>query len=122
MESGLDLAPEEAQALMREVLEDRSDKEVLKSFLLTLKNKGETAEEVSALVQQMYLHCAPITITERAVDTVGTGGDGAHTINISTTAAIIAARRWISRCKARQSRRIFQIWSRRSPRSARGCN
>lgn len=91
MESGLDLAPEEAQALMREVLEDRSDKEVLKSFLLALKNKGETAEEVSALVQQMYLHCAPITITERAVDTVGTGGDGAHTINISTTAAIIAA-------------------------------
>ncbi len=91
MESGLDLEPEEAQALMREVLEDRSDKEVLKRFLLALKNKGETAEEVSALVQQMYLHCAPITITERAVDTVGTGGDGAHTINISTTAAIIAA-------------------------------
>ena len=91
MESGLDLEPEEAQALMREVLEDRSDKEVLKSFLLALKNKGETAEEVGALVQQMYLHCGPITITERAVDTVGTGGDGAHTINISTTAAIIAA-------------------------------
>jgi anthranilate phosphoribosyltransferase len=39
----------------------------------------------------MYQHCGPITITERAVDTVGTGGDGAHTINISTTAAIIAA-------------------------------
>jgi anthranilate phosphoribosyltransferase len=91
MENGLDLEPEEAQALMREVLEDRSDKEVLKRFLIALKNKGETAEEVSALVQQMYLHCAPITITERAVDTVGTGGDGAHTINISTTAAIIAA-------------------------------
>jgi anthranilate phosphoribosyltransferase len=91
MENGLDLEPEEAQALMREVLEDRSDKEVLKRFLLALKDKGETAEEVSALVQQMYLHCAPITITERAVDTVGTGGDGAHTINISTTAAIIAA-------------------------------
>ncbi len=91
MESGLDLEPQEAQDLMREVLEDRSDKEVLKRFLLALKNKGETAEEVSALVQQMYMHCGPITITERAVDTVGTGGDGAHTINISTTAAIIAA-------------------------------
>ena len=91
MENGLDLEPQEAQALMREVLEDRSDKEVLKRFLLALKNKSETAEEVNALVEQMYQHCAPITITERAVDTVGTGGDGAHTINISTTAAIIAA-------------------------------
>jgi anthranilate phosphoribosyltransferase len=91
MESGLDLLPQEAQNLMREVLEDRADKEVLKSFLLALKNKGETAEEVGALVAQMYEHCAPINIAERAVDTVGTGGDGAHTINISTTAAIIAA-------------------------------
>jgi anthranilate phosphoribosyltransferase len=76
---------------MREVLEDRADKEVLKNFLIALKNKGETPEEVGALVAQMYQFCAPITINERAVDTVGTGGDGAHTINISTTAAIIAA-------------------------------
>ena len=91
MENGLDLNPQEAQDLMREVLEDRADKEILKQFLLALKNKGETAEEVGALVAQMYQHCAPINIAERAVDTVGTGGDGAHTINISTTAAIIAA-------------------------------
>jgi len=91
MESGLNLSPQEAQDLMREVLEDRADKEVLKQFLIALKNKGETAEEVGALVAQMYEHCAPIKIAERAVDTVGTGGDGAHTINISTTAAIIAA-------------------------------
>jgi anthranilate phosphoribosyltransferase len=76
---------------MREVLEDRSDKETLKEFLLALKAKGETSEEVGALVEQMYSHCAPINIAERSVDTVGTGGDGAHTINISTTAAIIAA-------------------------------
>lgn len=91
LENGLDLLPLEAQAVMREVLEDRVDKEVLKSFLIALKNKGETPEEVGALVSQMYQFCAPITINERAVDTVGTGGDGAHTINISTTAAIIAA-------------------------------
>jgi anthranilate phosphoribosyltransferase len=89
--NGLDLLPLEAQAVMREVLEDRADKEVLKSFLIALKNKGETPEEVGALVAQMYQFCSPITINERAVDTVGTGGDGAHTINISTTAAIIAA-------------------------------
>jgi anthranilate phosphoribosyltransferase len=91
LENGLDLEPQEAKLIMREVLEDRADKENLKRFLLALKNKGETPEEVGALVDQMYQFCAPITITERAVDTVGTGGDGAHTINISTTAAIIAA-------------------------------
>jgi anthranilate phosphoribosyltransferase len=90
LESGLDLLPNEAQSVMREVLEDRADKENLKKFLIALKNKGETPEEVGALVSQMYQFCAPISITERAVDTVGTGGDGAHTINISTTAAIIA--------------------------------
>ena len=91
MESGLDLTAQEAQIFMQEVLADRSEKEVLKKFLLALKNKGETPEEVGALVDQMYQHCAPISISDRAVDTVGTGGDGAHTINISTTAAIIAA-------------------------------
>jgi len=87
----LDLKPMEAQDLMREVLEDRADKEILKEFLLALKAKGETPEEVGALVAQMYAYCAPISIADRSVDTVGTGGDGAHTINISTTAAIIAA-------------------------------
>ena len=91
LNNGLDLEPLEAQGLMREVLEDRSDKETLKEFLLALKAKGETPEEVGALVEQMYSQCAPINIAERSVDTVGTGGDGAHTINISTTAAIIAA-------------------------------
>lgn len=91
MESGLNLEVHEAQSVMREILEDRADKEILKTFLIALKNKGETPEEVGALVKQMYEFCAPISISQRAVDTVGTGGDGAHTINISTTAAIIAA-------------------------------
>jgi anthranilate phosphoribosyltransferase len=76
---------------MNEILTGSANNEIIKEFLLALKAKGETSEEVGALVAQMYQHCGPITITERAVDTVGTGGDGAHTINISTTAAIIAA-------------------------------
>jgi anthranilate phosphoribosyltransferase len=76
---------------MNEILNGAADNSTIKSFLIALKNKGESPEEVGALVAQMYEHCAPISIKERAVDTVGTGGDGAHTINISTTAAIIAA-------------------------------
>ena len=89
--SGRDLETEEIQSVMRDILQGGADTEDIKSFLLALKAKGETAEEVSALVAEMYRHAGPISITERAVDTVGTGGDGAHTINISTTAAIIAA-------------------------------
>ena len=91
LNTGLDLEPSQAQAVMREILEGNAQIESIKTFLLALKEKGESAEEVGALVAEMYRHSAPITITERAVDTVGTGGDGAHTINISTTAAIIAA-------------------------------
>jgi anthranilate phosphoribosyltransferase len=91
LNSGLDLETDEIQAVMRQILQGSADTEDVKNFLLALKAKGETAEEVSALVVEMYRHSAPISIAERAVDTVGTGGDGAHTINISTTAAIIAA-------------------------------
>ena len=91
LNSGLDLEPADVQWCMNEILIGNAEIEVIKSFLLALKAKGETSEEVGALVAQMYQHCSPITINERAVDTVGTGGDGAHTINISTTAAIVAA-------------------------------
>jgi anthranilate phosphoribosyltransferase len=91
MDSGLDLEPQEIQEIMRAILSGESDIENMKKFLLSLKAKGETSDEVGALVAEMYAHSTPISILERAVDTVGTGGDGAHTINISTTAAIIAA-------------------------------
>lgn len=91
IDSGRDLEIAEIQEIMRDVLNGESDIENLKIFLLSLKAKGETSTEVAALIAEMYAHSAPINIAERAVDTVGTGGDGAHTINISTTSAIIAA-------------------------------
>lgn len=89
--SGLDLEVDRVQWCMNQILTGQATNETIKNFLLALKAKGESPEEVGALVTQMYEHCAPITISQRAVDTVGTGGDGAHTINISTTSAIIAA-------------------------------
>jgi anthranilate phosphoribosyltransferase len=76
---------------MNEILTGNASDDLIKRFLLSLKEKGETPQEIGALVSQMYRYSSPISITERAVDTVGTGGDGANTINISTTAAIIAA-------------------------------
>ncbi len=91
LELGYELTAEQAHWAMREILENRAETDQIKTFLLALKAKGETAHEVSAFVDEMYRHSAPIVVTERAVDTVGTGGDVAHTINISTTSAIIAA-------------------------------
>lgn len=91
LNSGLDLEPAEIKSVLREIFEDTADIESVKEFLLALKNKGETAEEVVAAVEELYAHAAPINIPKRAVDTVGTGGDGAHTINISSTSAIVAA-------------------------------
>ncbi|CAB4783197.1 unannotated protein [freshwater metagenome] len=86
-----DLTHDQIQWAMREILDGRASNDEIKSFLLALRSKGESAEEVGALIEEMYRHAAPISINERAVDTVGTGGDGAHTINISTTSAIVAA-------------------------------
>jgi len=91
LEDYLDLPPELVRELMREILEGRAETELLKKFLLALKEKGETAEEVGAFVSEMYEHSAPISISKRAVDIVGTGGDQANTINISTMSAIVAA-------------------------------
>ena len=91
LQAGLDLKTSDVQWCMNEILTGNADVDSIKKFLLALKSKGETSEEVGALVAQMYQHSAPISIKERAVDTVGTGGDGANTINISTTSAIIAA-------------------------------
>ena len=89
--NGLDLDSLSAKWAMNEILKGNAEVPEIKDFLLALKAKGEIAEEVNSFVNVMYQHSAPIEITERAVDTVGTGGDGANTINISTTAAIIAA-------------------------------
>ena len=89
--NGLDLNADSAQWAMNEILQGSAEIAQIKDFLLALKAKGETADEVNAFVNVMYQHSAPIEITERAVDTVGTGGDGFNTINISTSAAIVAA-------------------------------
>lgn len=88
---GQDLTPGQATWAMNEILENQASKDEIKSFLLGIQAKGETPIEVANFLAVMFAHSAPISITQRAVDPVGTGGDGANTINISSTAAIIAA-------------------------------
>ena len=62
------------------------------AFLVTLRSKGETAQEVAALVSVMRKHMNVVDCGEAPVlDIVGTGGDGHHTVNFSTAAAVVAA-------------------------------
>jgi len=85
----VDLGADQMQWAMHQLLTDNAPKELLKEFLLAMHAKGEAPLEVEAAIAEMMKFALPISITERAVDIVGTGGDGAHTFNISTTAAIV---------------------------------
>lgn len=91
LRAGEELTQSESRALMEEILSGARSQEEIVEFLTLHTAKGGTATEVSGFIEAMYEHAAPISIAERAVDTVGTGGDGFHTINISTASAIVAA-------------------------------
>ncbi|GAB3592011.1 anthranilate phosphoribosyltransferase [Angustibacter peucedani] len=60
-------------------------------FLVALRAKGEDVDELTGLAQTMLEHAVPISVPGPAVDVVGTGGDRAHTVNISTMAALVVA-------------------------------
>src|SRR5699024_4726399 len=60
-------------------------------FAVALRSKGETVAELSGIADAMLSHAMPITIPGRTVDIVGTGGDRAGTVNVSTMAGVVAA-------------------------------
>ena len=86
-----DLDREMSTHVMEEILSGARSVEEISEFLRLHTAKGGTAIEVSGFIDAMYAHAPAVILQERAVDTVGTGGDGFHTINISTAAAIVAA-------------------------------
>src|SRR5579884_4391104 len=59
-------------------------------FTVALRAKGESAEEVAGLAEAMLAHGTPLAVAGPSVDTCGTGGDRAGTVNVSTMAAIVA--------------------------------
>ncbi|MFC3688382.1 anthranilate phosphoribosyltransferase [Aquipuribacter hungaricus] len=73
------------------VMRGEADDARLAGLLVGLRAKGETVEEVSGLAEAMLSHALPLHVDGPAVDIVGTGGDGAHTVNISTMASLVAA-------------------------------
>jgi anthranilate phosphoribosyltransferase len=79
---------------MREILSDRSTDAQIAAFAIGLKIKGETPDQVAALATTMleFANLVPIPPEMSVVlDIVGTGGDGSHSVNISTMAAVVAA-------------------------------
>ena len=60
-------------------------------FLMALRARGESVSEYAAAAAIMRAHCVPVNAPEGAMDIVGTGGDGKHTLNISTATAFVVA-------------------------------
>jgi anthranilate phosphoribosyltransferase len=89
---GRDLSREEARTVMGSIMSGEATPAQIAGFLIALRAKGETADEIAGCAEAMREHVLPVR-PQRAdlVDTAGTGGDGAKTINISTAAALVAA-------------------------------
>jgi len=89
--SGHDLAADEAAAVLREIMQGRVSETQSAAFLIALRTKGETVEEVAGLAATMRDLALRVELGRpNLVDTAGTGG-GAPSFNVSTTAALVAA-------------------------------
>jgi anthranilate phosphoribosyltransferase len=89
---GRDLGRDEARGVMDEIMGGEATPAQIGGFLVALRAKGETADEIAGCAEAMRAHVLPVRPQrEDVVDVVGTGGDGSRTFNISTTAAIVAA-------------------------------
>jgi anthranilate phosphoribosyltransferase len=89
---GSQLARAEARAVMDEIMRGDATPAQIGGFLIALRAKGETPDEITGCAEAMRAHVLAVRPRrDDLVDTAGTGGDGAHTINISTAAALVAA-------------------------------
>ena len=88
---GEHLDAETTQAVMDEILSGNATPVQLAAFMVALRAKGETVTEIRALADGMLAKATPIELPHEAVDVVGSGGDRANTVNISTMSAIVAA-------------------------------
>jgi anthranilate phosphoribosyltransferase len=89
---GHDLSRDEARVVMNEIMEGEATPAQIGGFLVALRLKGETADEIAGCAEAMREHVLTVRPKrDDLVDTAGTGGDAARTINISTAAALVAA-------------------------------
>jgi anthranilate phosphoribosyltransferase len=88
---GETLTADEAAWAMNEIMDGAATPVQIAGFSVALRVKGETVAELSGLAEAMLGHATPLAIPGPLTDLVGTGGDRAHTVNISTMGAIVAA-------------------------------
>jgi anthranilate phosphoribosyltransferase len=89
---GHDLTRDEARAAMDTIMSGEASPAQIGGFLVALRLKGETADEIAGCAEAMRAHVLPVRPRrDDLVDTAGTGGDGGRTFNISTAAALVAA-------------------------------
>jgi anthranilate phosphoribosyltransferase len=89
---GHDLSRTDTREVMGEIMSGEATPAQIGGFLVGLRAKGETPDEIAGCAEAMRDHVLPVRPRrDDLVDTAGTGGDGAHTINISTAAALVAA-------------------------------
>jgi len=89
---GRDLTRAEARRVMGSIMDGEATPAQIGGFLVALRLKGETADEIAGCAEAMREHALPVKpARDDLVDTAGTGGDGGRTFNISTAAALVAA-------------------------------
>src|SRR5437762_648861 len=89
--SGHDLSFDQTTAVLSEIMRGNASEIQIAAFLIALRTKGETVEELAGLARAMRELATPVVVRrDRLLDTAGTGG-GRRTFNVSTTAALIAA-------------------------------
>ena len=89
--AGRDVTAGDTAWAMDQVMSGAATPAQVAAFVVALRAKGETAEEVTGLAATMLEHARRVRVEGRAVDVVGTGGDRAHTVNISTLSALVVA-------------------------------
>lgn len=85
------LVHDEAAAAFAAILDADASDEQIAAFLIALSDRGETMVEIAAAAQAMRERMIPIDAPTGAIDVCGTGGDGHHTLNVSTAVAIVVA-------------------------------
>ncbi|GHD28786.1 anthranilate phosphoribosyltransferase [Streptomyces galbus] len=88
---GRDLSADETAWAMDRIMSGEATDAQIAGFAVALRAKGETVEEISGCVRALYEHANVIEVPGATVDIVGTGGDGAKTVNISTMSSIVVA-------------------------------